>query len=93
MFLLFALLQINDPDGYIWVILYLVPALLSLGLLLKYHDTKTIYISTVYLLIALYIYLNNNDSNLMNIFSEHTNESLGLVLCAVWIYILPTLKI
>lgn len=93
MFLFFSLLQINDPDGYLWMVIYLIPALLSLSLLFNYHNTYTIYFSPFYLIIASYIYLNNNDTTTMNIFSEHTNESLGLVLCGIWIYILPKFKI
>jgi len=88
-FLIFSLLQINDSDPSLWIILYLIPALLSFGLILNYNTHYSQYLSPIYLFIAIYLYFNNNDTNVMNIFSEQTNESLGLTLCAIWIYILP----
>ena len=91
-FLFFAYLQINDPDSLIWIMAYLIPAVLSFIALTDYKSKYLQYISPIYLIIALYLYWNNSDANVMYIFNETTNESLGLVLCSVWIFILPWLS-
>ena len=51
------------------------------------------YISSIYLIIAIYLYFNNSDTTEMHIFSETTNELLGVLLCALWIFFLPLLNI
>ena len=48
--------------------------------------------STFYLIIAIYLYYNNSETTVIHIFDETTNESLGLVLCSIWIFILPWLN-
>ena len=35
---------------------------------------------------------NNSETVVMYKFDETTNESLGLVLCSIWIFILPWLN-
>ena len=92
LFLFFAYLQINDQDSLIWIIAYLIPAVLSLLALTDYRSKYLQYISPIYLIIALYLYWNNSDTDVMYIFNKTTNESLGLVLCSVWIFILPWLS-
>ena len=88
-FLVFSCLQINDPDSYLWITAYLLPALLSFASILNYSNKYFQYLSPIYLIIAVYLYFNNNETMVMHILSETTNESLGLVLCSIWIYILP----
>ena len=92
LFLFFAYLQINDPDSLIWIMAYLIPAVLSFLALTDYSSKYLQYISPIYLIIALYLYWNNSDANVMYIFNETTNETLGMVLCSVWIFILPRLS-
>ena len=92
LFLFFAYLQINDPYALIWIIAYLIPAVISFSALTKYRSKYFQYISLTYLIIAIYLYSNNSDSMVMYIFDETTNESLGLVLCSIWIFILPWLN-
>ena len=91
-FLFFSYLQINDPDSLIWIMAYLLPAVLSFVALSNYISKYFQYLSPIYLIIAIYLYFNNSDTAVMYIFDETTNESLGLVLCSIWILILPWLN-
>ena len=91
-FLFFAYLQINDPDSLLWVIAYLIPAVLSFAVLINYRSKYLQYISPIYLIIAIYLYFNNSETAVMHIFDETTNEALGLALCSIWIFILPWLN-
>ena len=91
-FLFFAYLQINDPDSLIWIIVYLIPAVLSFSALTNYISKNFKYISPIYLLSSIYLYFGNSESTVIYIFDEITNESLGLILCAIWILILPSLN-
>ena len=91
-FLFFAYLQINDPDSLIWIIAYFIPAALSFLALINYRRKYFQYISPIYLIIAIYLYFNNSETTVRHIFDETTNESLGLVLCSIWIFILPWLN-
>ena len=91
-FLFFAFLQINDPDSLIWIIAYLIPTSLSFSTLTKYRSKYIRYISPIYLIVAIYLYLYNSETTIMHVFDETTNESLGLVLCSIWIFILPWLN-
>jgi len=92
LFLFFAYLQINDPDSLIWIITYLIPASLSFLTLTNYRSKYFQYISPIYLVIAIYLYFNNSEITIMYIFTETTNESLGLILSSIWIFILPLLN-
>ena len=83
LFLFFAYLQINDPDSLIWIMAYLIPAVLSFLALTDYRSKYFQYISPIYLIIAIYLYVNNSDTTIMYIFNETTNETLGMVLCSV----------
>ena len=93
LFLLFSFLQINDPDASLWMIAYLIPAALTFLSIINHRNKYFQYISPVYLIIAIYLFLNNSNSTIMYIFDETTNESMGLILCSIWIFILPWLKI
>ena len=92
LFTLFAGLQINDPDPSIWIITYSTPALLSFLFLMGYSNRYFQCIIIAYLLFAFYLFPYNKDTEVMHIFNETTNEALGLILCATWIFILPRLK-
>ena len=91
-FLFFAYLQLNDPDSLIWIIAYLIPAAFSFSTLTNYRSKYIRYISPIYLIVAIYLYLYNSETTVMLVFDETTNESLGLVLCSIWIFILPWLN-
>jgi len=92
LFLFFAYLQINDPDSLLWIIAYLVPAALSFIALTNYRSKYFQYTSPIYVIIAIYLHFNNSETSIMYIFDEKTNESLGLVLCSIWILIIPWLS-
>ena len=68
---------------------YLLPAVLSFLALTNYINKYFQYISIIYFIIAIYLYLNNSELTVMLIIDESTYESLGLLLCAIWIFILP----
>ena len=91
-FIFFAYLQINDPDSLIWIIAYLIPAVLSFSTLTNYRSKYIRYISSIYLIVATYLYLYNSETTVMHVFNETTNESFGLVLCSIWIFMLPWLN-
>ena len=91
-FLFCAYLQINDPDSLIWIITYLIPTALSFSILANYRSKYIRYISPIYLIVAIYLYLYNSETTVMHVFDETTNESLGLILCSIWILILPWLS-
>ena len=92
LFLFFTYLQINDPDSLIWIIAYFIPAALSFSALTNYRSKYFQYMSPIYLIIAISLYFINSETTVMHIFDETTNESLGLVLCSIWIFILPWLN-
>ena len=89
---MFAVLQINDPDPLIWITAYSVPAILSFLFLMGYSSKYFQLIVPVYLIISFYLYYNKTDTEVMYIFDETTNEVLGLILCAAWMFILPLFK-
>ena len=88
----FAVLQLNDPDPFIWITAYSLPALLSFLFLIGYSSKYFQLMSPVYLIISFYLYYNKIDTEVMYIFDETTNEVLGLILCAAWMFILPWFK-
>ena len=92
LFLVFSFLQINDPDAYLWIIVYLLPALISFATILDYNKKYFQYLIPIYLIVAIYLYLNNNETIIMNILNETTNEILGLLICSIWIFILLQLN-
>ena len=91
-FLFFSYLQINDPDSLIWIIAYFIPAALSFSALTNYRRKYFQYMSHIYLIIAIYLYLNNSETAVIHILDETTNEALGLALCSIWIFVLPWLN-
>ena len=92
LFLFFSYLQINDPDSSLWIIAYLIPSILSFSSILNCRNRYSYYLSPAYFIIAIYLHFNNSETKVMHIFNEITNESLGLILCSIWILILPLLS-
>ena len=78
-----AAIMFTDIAGY---------AALSFSTLTIYRSKYIRYISPIYLIAAIYLYLYNSETTVMHVFDETTNESLGLVLCSIWIFILPWLN-
>tara|TARA_Y100000031_G_C8142435_1_gene348265 strand:- start:98 stop:433 length:336 start_codon:yes stop_codon:yes gene_type:complete len=92
LFSIFAVIQINDPDPFIWIIAYSIPALFSFSLLLDITSKHFQWMSPIYLIYGFYLFTNHKETEVMFIFNETINEIFGLILCAVWMFILPRLK-
>src|SRR5437868_2060734 len=74
-FVLFAALQYNDPDPYIWMPIYLYAAVLCfLAFKGKYFPVLYIVGLTVYLLYAAYLFFDK--TGVLNWAEEHDAESL-----------------
>ncbi|MGY8780341.1 MAG: transmembrane 220 family protein [Fidelibacterota bacterium] len=92
MFILFAMVNLNDADGFIWVPIYVAVAVLPLIQTVeqKYLNIFSLIIFGVGLLIALG-FLNSFmpqqiDDRMVNIW-EHQREGLGLILGSVWLWL------
>jgi hypothetical protein len=88
-FVVFAVLQYNDPDPYLWIPIYLYAALLSV-LYYRGRVSKALLLvsAAVFLAGAIYMWPSHwegvelqNGMKTMNI--EHGRESLGLVMVFV----------
>ena len=75
-FVLFAALQYNDPDPYIWVSLYLFAAFLCYQSLRKRHQ-PVLYIAglSIYVLYALYLLFDK--TGVLNWMQEHDAENIA----------------
>jgi hypothetical protein len=95
-FLLFAFVQINDPDPILWIIIYGNMAVLSVLAMFKMRFTYWIITTiVVYAIYAAFLvgsawhwlqspdrYLLFDDiAKMQNIYIEETREFLGLVIC------------
>lgn len=93
-FILSAAVQYNDPDPWVWIGLYLVPAFLC------YHKSKKkgerlmyFIVGLVYFLWAVELFPNQWEGLMFNELSMKTmnielaRESLGLGICAVALWI------
>ena len=91
-FLCFSFLQINDPDYFYWVSIYLLTSLLTFHSI--YRTNKYLrFLSSFYLLLSLsLIYKGSDNEVIMYVFPENTNEVFGLMLCSIWLYFLPIIK-
>ncbi len=91
-FLYFSFLQINDPDYFYWVSIYLLTSLLTFFSI--YRTNKYVrFLSVFYLLLSLsLIYEGSDNEIIMYVFSENNNEIFGLILCSIWLYFLPIIE-
>lgn len=94
-FVLFSLLQLNDPDALIWVIAYLIPATVAfLFTHRKFSSTLLLVLAIGYLISSVYLFppsfqewihteqrAKSLGMNLPGI--EEARESAGLMLCAI----------
>jgi hypothetical protein len=75
LFVLFAALQYNDPDPYIWIPIYLFAAFLCLQALRRtYHRPLYFAGLTVYVAYALYLFFDK--TGVINWLSQHQAENL-----------------
>lgn len=96
MFLLFAYLQINDPDPFIWITIYGTMAVMAIMAMFNYFPKKVI----IALLIIFFLYslvfipgvqdwlaqenkevLFDNVAKMEHLFIEESREFLGLWIC------------
>ncbi len=75
LFILFAFLQYNDPDPYIWVSIYLYAAFLCyIAITKRYNPILYIFGLAVYLSYGLYLFFEK--SGVLNWATEHNAESI-----------------
>tara|TARA_A100000164_G_C21923985_1_gene782113 strand:- start:2004 stop:2360 length:357 start_codon:yes stop_codon:yes gene_type:complete len=91
-FLCFSFLQINDPDYFYWVSIYLLTSLFTFYSIYKTNKYVK-FLSGFYFLSSLsLIYKGSDNEVIMYIFPENTNEVFGLMLCSIWLYFLPSIN-
>lgn len=96
--LLAAYVQINDPDPYIWIPVYLVPALLSLTIVIRpsaseypiWRNVCVVHIAlcvigSIYLLSVVFELLSTGSASFL--VYEEAREFLGIVIVIIWLSI------
>lgn len=92
MFILFAVVNLNDPDGFIWAPIYVAVVVLPL---IKTVEQKYLNIFSLILFgVGLFIvlgFLNSFmpqqiDDRMVNMW-EYQREGLGLILGSVWLWL------
>ena len=98
MFLVFAFVQINDPDPVIWILIYGIMAVFCIMAIFEFYPNK--FMIGVLVLYALYsiVYLPglaqwlrsdnkadlfDNIAKMENLYIEESRESLGLFICII----------
>ncbi len=92
MFMVFAVVNLNDPDGWIWALIYAAVAILPF--IRKIKQTPLNQLALVLLVLGLLIasgILNpwmpkQADDRMVNMW-EHQREGLGLILGALWLWL------
>ena len=97
MFIAFAAVNLNDPDGWIWALIYVAVAGLPLSQKVnqKYLNQLALALLVLGLLIASGI-LNpwmpqQEDERMVNMW-EHQREGLGIILGSAWLWLGRKLK-
>lgn len=92
MFLLFVtciILRWNDPDGYLWTLVYALAAFFSVMYVLgKHYMWLTLLSFVVYVVAAIYWCppLGNLSGNILD--NVEVREAVGLLVCGIWMGIL-----
>ena len=92
LFILFAILNIDDPDWFLWVPTYFLVAASAVAYQKKLINKKAANVLMVYLLFVFalsffgYIEALDKNSNTMINTTEPNREALGALLAAGWIY-------
>ena len=97
MFIAFAVVNLNDPDGWIWALIYVAVAVLTLSQKVnqKYLNQLALVLLVLGSLIASGI-LNpwmpqQEDDRMVNMW-EHQREGLGIILGSAWLWLGRKLK-
>ena len=92
-FCFFAVVNLNDPDGFIWVPVYVTVAFLPLGSiekvsirLLKFCSLFLFIVGTLVALGLLNSIMLWQADNRMGNMWEHQREGFGLILGAIWLW-------
>jgi len=92
LFILFAVLNINDPDWFLWVPTYFLVAASTVAYQKKLINKKAVNILIVYLLFIFaicffgYIGVLDKNSDTMINMTEPNREAFGALLAVGWIY-------
>ena len=92
LFILFAVLNINDPDWFLWVPTYFLVAASTVAYQKKLINKKAVNILMVYLLFVFalsffgVIEILDKKSDTMINMKESNREAFGALLAMVWIY-------
>ena len=92
LFILFAVLNINDPDWFLWVPTYFLVAASTVSHQKKLINKKAMNILMVYLLLVFalsffgYIEVLDKNSDTMINMTEPNREAFGALLAVGWIY-------
>ena len=92
LFILFAVLNINDPDWFLWVPTYLLVAVSTVAYKKRLINKKALNILIVYLLFIFVLaffgfieVLDKNSDTMINM-KEPNREAFGALLAMGWIY-------
>ena len=92
LFILFAVLNINDPDWFLWVPTYLLVAVSTVAYQKRLINKKALNILIVYLLfifvLAFFGFIEVLDKNSVTMINmkEPNREAFGALLAMGWIY-------
>lgn len=96
MFLVFAFVQVNDPDPVIWILIYGTMAVLSIMAIFEYYQRKFLIGLLVLFIAYSFVYIpgivewlrHDNKADLFDdvakmehLYIEESREFLGLVIC------------
>ncbi len=92
-FITFGILNMNDPDGILWVITYFIIGVIPFASKEKISNNKLRIISTVFFIVGVLVGLGilnslmpiQIDDQMVNMW-EHQREGGGLILGSVWIW-------
>jgi Transmembrane family 220, helix len=98
MFLVFAFVQVNDPDPVIWILIYGIMAIFSIMAIFEFYPKK--FLIGVLILFVLYSFvyipglqewlrqgnksaLFDNVAKMEHLYIEESREFLGLLICII----------
>lgn len=93
-FALSVLVQYNDPDGWVWMLVYAFPAAIALAGVFGHAEILALPVSAVFWIgAALLMPWNNVDKipeyvsawHMTTSDSEYAREAIGLIICALYL--------
>jgi Transmembrane family 220, helix len=98
MFMVFAFVQINDPDPVIWILIYGIMAVFSIMAIFEFYPKKFLIAVLVLFVLYSFVYipgvaewlrkenkaaLFDNVAKMENLYIEESREYLGLLICVI----------